>query len=162
MSSEKLNTPTTTDYSLSQSIKWYRYWIFGLVLKGSCSKKKKEIYTPVNGIIVFIVYELDTTSRDLNTGFTLKDCFLVGVKIVKNADPYQFVFNGCGIRFNLRSELSLSDVSVGKNAIIFGIDMSSSVDIDDKKKDILILGICPTQGLDDTTLSAETRYSINF
>ena len=33
--------------------------------------------------------------------------------------------------------------------------MSSSVNIDKKKKDILILGIDPTQGLDDTTLSAE-------
>ena len=34
--------------------------------------------------------------------------------------------------------------------------------IDNKKKDILILGIDATQGLDDTTLSAEGQYSINF
>ena len=40
--------------------------------------------------------------------------------------------------------------------------MSSSVHIDNKGKDILILGKCPTQGLDDTTLTAETQYSINF
>ena len=40
--------------------------------------------------------------------------------------------------------------------------MSSSLDIDNKKKDILILGIGPTQGLDDTRLSAEAQYSINF
>ena len=38
----------------------------------------------------------------------------------------------------------------------------SSVHIDNKKKDILILGTGPTQGLEDTTLSAETQYSINF
>ena len=31
-----------------------------------------------------------------------------------------------------------------------------------KKKDILILGEGPTQGLDDTTLTAEKMYSINF
>ena len=31
-----------------------------------------------------------------------------------------------------------------------------------KKKDILILGKGPTQGLDDTTLAAETQYSINL
>ena len=35
--------------------------------------------------------------------------------------------------------------------------MSSSVHID-----ILILGICPTQGLDDTTLTVEAQYSVNF
>ena len=40
--------------------------------------------------------------------------------------------------------------------------MSSSVHIDNKGKYILILGKCPTQGLDDTTLTAETQYSINF
>ena len=40
--------------------------------------------------------------------------------------------------------------------------MSSSVHIDNKKKDILILGKGPTQGLDDPTLTAEAQYSITF
>ena len=40
--------------------------------------------------------------------------------------------------------------------------MSSSVHIDNKKKDILLLGIGPTQGLDDTMLTADARCSINF
>ena len=40
--------------------------------------------------------------------------------------------------------------------------MSSSVDIENKNKDILILGEGPTQGLDDTTLTAESKYRINF
>ena len=31
-----------------------------------------------------------------------------------------------------------------------------------RKKDILILGESPTQGLDETTLTAEKKYSINF
>ena len=42
-----------------------------------------------------------------------------------NADPDQFVYTGYGIGFNLRSEFSLLDGSMGKNAIIFGADMSS-------------------------------------
>ena len=44
---------------------------------------------------------------------------------------------------------------MGKNVIIFGADMSSSMNVDNKNKDILILGQGPTQGLDDTTLTAE-------
>ena len=40
--------------------------------------------------------------------------------------------------------------------------MSSSVHIDNKGKDILILCERPTQGLDDTTLTAEAKYPINF
>ena len=50
--------------------------------------------------------------------------------------------------------------------ILFGVKMLSleqmSVHIDDKKKDILVLGKGPTQGLDDTTITAEAEYSINF
>ena len=33
-----------------------------------------------------------------------------------------------------------------QNVIIFGADMSSSAHVDNKKKDILILGVGPTQG----------------
>ena len=51
---------------------------------------------------------------------------------------------------------------MGKNVVILGVNTSSSVHIDNKKKDILILGFGPTRGLTDTTLSAETQYSINF
>ena len=40
--------------------------------------------------------------------------------------------------------------------------MSSSVHIDNKNKDILIPGEEPTEGLDDTTLRAEAKYSIKF
>ena len=40
--------------------------------------------------------------------------------------------------------------------------MSSSVHIDNKGKDVLVLGEGLTQGLDDTTLTAETKCPINF
>ena len=42
-----------------------------------------------------------------------------------------------------------------------GVDMSTSTHIDNKKKDILVLGRGPTQGL-ESTLTAEKMYSINF
>ena len=64
--------------------------------------------------------------------------------------------------FDFRLEFSFTDGSMGKNVIIFGADMSSSAHIDDKNKDILILGEGPTQGLDDTKLTAEAKYPINF
>ena len=83
-------------------------------------------------------------------------------KLTKNADPNKYKYSGYDIGFDSRSEFLLPDSSMDKNVIIFGVDMSSSVHIDNKKKDILILGISPTQGLDDTTLTAEAQYSINF
>ena len=47
------------------------------------------------------------------------------------------------------------------NVFILGVDMSLYAHIDNKKKDILVLGIGPTQGLEHT-LTAEKMYSINF
>ena len=60
-------------------------------------------------------------------------------------------------------ELLWTDGSSGKKkAIIFGVDISSLGQTDDMKKDILILGKGPTEALDDTTMTAEAQYSINF
>ena len=84
-----------------------------------------------------------------------------GVKLTKNADPYKYAYSGHGIGFDTRGYHSLPDGSVGKNAIIFGVDMSSSVHIDNKGEYTLILGKGPTQGLNHT-LTTETQYSINF
>ena len=49
-----------------------------------------------------------------------------------------------------------------KNEIIFRVNNSSSRHIDDKNKDILILGKDPTQELRNTTFSAKAECSINF
>ena len=49
----------------------------------------------------------------------------------------------------------------GKNVTIFFADMNSSVRIDNKKKDILILCKDSTVTLDDSTVIAEKVYSIN-
>ena len=51
---------------------------------------------------------------------------------------------------------------MGKNVILFGTDMCSSVHNDNKNKDISILSEGPTLGLDDTTLTSEAKYYINF
>ena len=45
--------------------------------------------------------------------------------------------------------------------LIFGAEMSTFIHIDNKKKDILVLGRGPMQGL-ESTLTAEKLYSINF
>ena len=111
---------------------------------------------------IFISYILNQWLRDLNTDFTLGNCLSGSVKLTRNADPDKYVYSGCDIGFDSRSEFSLPDGNMEKNVIIFGADMSSTVHIDNKSKDILILIEGPTQGLDDTTLIAEAKYPINF
>ena len=49
-----------------------------------------------------------------------------------------------------------------KTVHIFRADISSSANVNNKNKDVLILGEGPTQGLDGTTFTAEAIYPINF
>ena len=83
--------------------------------------------------------------------------------MTKNAGPDKYKYSGQGIRLAGRGSFSLNDGNgFGKNVIIFGADMSSSVHLDNNKKYIMILGDGPTQGSDDTTLTAKKEYAINF
>ena len=84
----------------------------------------------------------------------LKDSLSGAVKTTKNIDPDKCVYSGYGIGFDWLSEFSLLDGSMGENVIIFGVDMSSSVHINKKKKDILQLGKGSTQAIDDAKLTA--------
>ena len=106
------------DNSLSPSIKWYEDSNFCLIFKRNCLKQKKKkkkkkkknaTFTPANRINLFIVYDLDTWSRDLNSNFTLKDCFFGGVKFAENAHPEKYVYSSYVIGFDSRSEFSFHD-----------------------------------------------------
>ena len=99
---------------------------------------------------------------NLKTDFILKSCLFWSVKLLKNTDPDKFKYSGYGIGFDSRSEFSFTDGILAKNFVIFGADISSSVHVYNKNKNILILGEWPTEELDDTTVTAEAKYSINL
>ena len=81
---------------------------------------------------------------------------------MKSVDIYKNKDSEYGIGFDTKGTLSLLTGGFGKHVINVGVDISSFVHVDNKKKDILILGESPTQGLDNTTLTSEKKYSINF
>ena len=83
-----------------------------------------------------------------------KNCLFGAVTLKKNADIKKYGYSGYGTRFDRRGSFSFPGGGFGQNAIIFGVDMSSSAHIDNNGKNILILGIGPTQGLEHT-LTAE-------
>ena len=84
------------------------------------------------------------------------------VKLTKNTDIDKYKYSGYGTRFDGHGFFSHPSGGTGRNVIIFGVDMNSSSHIDDKGKDILILGKGLTQGLAEHSLTAEKMYSINF
>ena len=91
----------------------------------------------------------------------LENCLFGAVILNKNFDIQGYKHSGYGIGFDRRGTFSVGN-RFGRNCIILGGDRSSSVYVDNKKKDILTLREGPTQGLDGTTLTAEKMSLINF
>ena len=84
------------------------------------------------------------------------------VKLTKNADISKYKYSGYGIGFGRHRSFSHPSSRLGQNVRIFGKDMNSSVHVNNKGKDILILGKGPTQELGEQSLTAGKMYSINF
>ena len=59
---------------------------------------------------------------------------LGAVEVTKNKYVNKYKCSGCDIGFDGKGDFSHLTSSFGNNAIIFGVDMSSSVHIDNKKK----------------------------
>ena len=69
------------------------------------------------------------------------------VKLTKNADIDKYGYSGYGVGFDKHGSFSFPGTELGRNVIIFGVDISSPTKFDNRKKDILILGKDHTQGL---------------
>ena len=81
--------------------------------------------------------------------------------MIENADFSKYKYFAYGIGFDRKWLFSHPSRGNGRKVIIFGVDMSSSTKIDNRKTYILVLGKGPTQGLEHT-LSVERMYWINF
>ena len=90
---------------------------------------KNNIPIPKKVINLYIPYTLGLQLRNLNSDFTLVNCLFGSVKLTKNSDLDEYKYTGYGIGFDSRSEFSFTDGSYGKNVILFGADMSSSVHV---------------------------------
>ena len=131
LSNESIKPPTTTNSSLTPELNFY-----------------------------YIVYELAaSSSHDIDP--TMKSCLFGAVTLTKNADIEKYKYSGYGIGLDRRSSFLFRSGGFGQNVLIFGADMSTSIHIDNNKKNILVLGRGPTQGL-ESTLTAEKMYLIKF
>ena len=92
----------------------------------------------------------------------MRNSLFGAVTLTKYGDKNKYGHKGFRTGFDANSAFSLiNDYRFGKNDIIFGVDNSSSVHVNNKKKDILILQD-PTDELDDITITAQVEGSINF
>ena len=159
LSNESIESLTTSNNSFNPKLSYYDTKL-RVQFTRSCLRQPIFYVTHKKVVNIYIVYELGASSSHISDP-TLKNCSFGAVTLTKNADIEKYKYSGYGTGFDRRGSFSFLSDGFGQNVITFGVDMSSSIHIDNKKKDILVLGRGPTQGL-ESTLTAEKMYSINF
>ena len=159
LSNKTIKPPSISDNSLNLTVNYYGTKS-RLEFRGSRLKQGEATFNHGKIVHIYTVYELDKTY--CKTHPTLVNCWFGAVSITKNADIDRNKYSGYGIGFDRTGVYLLPDSSFGRNVVIFGVDINSSVHVNNKWIDILILGTGPTQRLGEHSLTAEKMYSINF
>ena len=134
MSDERINSITASSYKVTPQLS-YDGTKTRVEFNESCLKED-SVVTFNHGKIVnsYIVYEINNRIK-ISDYLTLENCLFWAVRLTKNADIDKRKYSGYGIGFNRKGSYSVGN-ELGRNVIIFGVDMSSSPCIANKKKKI--------------------------
>ena len=132
LSAENIKPPTTSDNSLTPALSYYGTKT-RVKFTERCLKHPKIPYTHGKVVNIYIVYEFGASSSH-NIDPTLKYCLFGAVTLTKNADIDKYGYSGSGIGFDRRSSFSFPGGRFHQNVLIFGVDMSFSAHIDNKKR----------------------------
>ena len=147
MSNESIKPPSKPDIKLNPLLN-YVGTKMRVEFKGSCLKQDGISLNHGKIVNIYIVYEINE-NYNIKSFQTLENCLFGAVKLTKYPNIDNYKYSGYGIGFDRQEFFSLGN-EIGRNVIIFGVDMSSSPHIYNKKKDISILGKGSTQGLEHT------------
>ena len=145
MSDEIIKPPSTFPNILNPLLNYVGIRI-RVEVKGSCLKQDKISFDHGKIVNIYIVYEINRYFN-ISSYQTLENVLFDTVELTKHPDIDQYKYSGCVVGFDRKGFLSLGN-EIDRNAIFFGVDMSSFPHIENKKKYISILGKGPTQGSD--------------
>ena len=120
---------------------------------GNCLKQDKITFNHGKTVNIYIVYEINKNYL-ISSYPTLGRCLFGAVKLTKHIDIDEYKNSRYDIGFDRKRNFSVGN-GFCRNCITFGAVMSSSVHVDNKKEDILILGEGHAPGSDGTILTAE-------
>ena len=132
LSDEGIDCIKTSNYSVIPYLDYYGTKI-KVNFNGICLKQDKITYTHGKIVNIYIVYEI-SKSINISDYPTLENCLFGAVTLTKNTDINKYKCSGYGIGFDRQGNFSFPGNGLGRNVIIFGVDMSSSTKIDNRKK----------------------------
>ena len=100
-------------------------------------KTEKITFDHWKTVNIYIVYQIEG-SVNISSYPTLENGWFGAVILTNHVGIDLYKYSGHGIGFDRKGSYSIGD-EIGRNVIIFGVDMSSSRHIDNKKKGISIL-----------------------
>ena len=112
-------------------------------------------------INVYIVYDLDTWSRNAANNFKFKNCLFGASNIVKHSDKETYAYSGYRITFDIAGWWSC-DNDFARNVKSAGVDNSSSSPFDNCKNNFLTLDEGPTYVINGNFGPSEEMFNINF
>ena len=131
LSNESINLPNT---NISNSIDYIGNKI-RIKFNESCFKQSNKISCTHKKIVnIDIFNEINKKDNTIISHPTLENCLFGAVTLTKNADINKYWYSGYGIGFDRKGKFSFLGGGYVQNVIIFGVNMSSSFHIDNKKK----------------------------
>ena len=149
MSNEKIISITRSNYNQAPSLA-YDDVRTKLKSVGALLTQDKITYNHGSIVNIYIVYRL---SPSIISDITLENYLFGAVKLTKILKIT--TYSGYGIAFDSKGSFSHPSGGYGKNVIIFGADLSSSVHANNRANNLLVLGKDFIQGINGTTIYAE-------
>ena len=156
LSDKKINSVKTSNHSINPNFNYYGTKT-RVEFNESCLEQDKVTFDHGKIVNIYIVYEISKNINICNYR-TLENCLFGAVSLTQKANINKYKYSGYGIRFDRHGNFSFLGIGLVRNVIIFGVDMSFSVHVDNKKKYILILGKVPTQGVEHTLIAEKNVF----
>ena len=132
LSSESFKAISTSDNSLNPTLNYYGTKI-RVKFTGDCLEQQKITYNHGKVVNIYIAYSLGASSSN-NSNPTIEKCLFGVVTLTKNTDIDKYKYSGYRIGFDRRRSFPFPGGGFSQNVIIFGVDMNSSIHIDNKGK----------------------------
>ena len=90
---------------------------------------------------MYCVYELQPVTARRDDTFTIQNALFGAMETTKNADTSKYAYKGYGICFDEGGTFSKGNINNGRNVLIFGVDESSLVHVNNKANNIYVMAI---------------------
>ena len=124
MPDERINSITASNYIITLELSHYGTKA-RVKFNRSCLKQDKATYNHGTMVNIYTVYEI-SKNYNISSYPALENCLFEPVSLAKHVDIDQHKYSGYGIVFDRKGDFSFGN-GFGRNVIILGADMSSSV-----------------------------------